>query len=142
MGGSEMAKGKSEDLGKLLLRISVGLVLVLHGIAKIQGGVEWIKGPLAGVGLPGFIAYGVYLGEFIGPLMVLSGFRTRIGAALMVINMVMAIFLAHRNQIFMLKEQGGGWAIELDALILLGALALFFMGGGKYGVQGGKNAWD
>ena len=137
-----MAIGKSEDLGKLLLRISVGLVLLFHGIAKIQGGVEWIKGPLGQLGLPGFIAYGVYLGEVVGLLMVILGFRARIGAALMVANMVMAIFLAHRNQIFTLKEQGGGWAIELDALILLGALAVFFFGGGKYGIKGGKNAWD
>ena len=137
-----MATGKSEDLGKLLLRISIGLVLLFHGIAKIQGGVEWIKGPLGQLGLPGFIAYGAYLGEVVGPLMVILGFRARIGAALMVANMVMAILLAHRNQIFTLKEQGGGWAIELDALILLGALAVFFFGGGKYGIKGGKTAWD
>ncbi len=137
-----MAAGKSEDLGKLLLRISVGLVLVFHGYSKIFSGVEWMKGPLGQVGLPGFIAYGVYLGEIVGPVLVLIGYRARIGAALMVINMVMAIFLAHRNQIFTLREQGGGWAIELDALILLGALAVFFLGGGKFGVSRGKNAWD
>ena len=137
-----MSAAKSEDLGKLLLRISVGLVLVFHGYAKIWTGVEWIKGPLAGLGLPGFIAYGVYFGEVVGPLMVISGFRTRIGAALMAVNMVMAILLAHRTQIFSLKEAGGGWAIELDALILLGALALFFMGGGKFSVRGGKSVWD
>jgi putative oxidoreductase len=137
-----MAAVKSEDLGKLLLRISVSLVLVFHGYSKVVHGVEWIKGPLAEVGLPGFIAYGVYLGEVVGPLMVMLGYRTRIGAALMVVNMVMAILLAHRTQIFSIKEAGGGWAIELDALILLGALALFFMGGGKFGVRGGKSAWD
>jgi len=137
-----MAAGKSEDLGKLLLRISVGLVLVFHGYAKILGGVEWIKGPLSQVGLPGFLAYGVYLGEFVAPLMVIAGYRTRIAAPVIVVNMAMAIFLAHRNQVFSLKEAGGGWAIELDALILLGALALFFLGGGRFGIKGGKNAWD
>jgi len=137
-----MAVGKSEDLGKLLLRLSVGVVLLFHGYSKIQTGVEWLKGMLGQVGLPGFVAYGVYLGEIVGPLMVILGFRTRIGALLMVINMVMAVFLAHRNQIFSIKEAGGGWAIELDALILLGALAVFFLGGGKFAVQGGKGAWD
>ena len=137
-----MAAGKSEDLGKLLLRISVGLVLVFHGYAKILGGVEWIKGTLSQVGLPGFLAYGVYFGEFVAPLMVIAGYRTRIAAPVIVVNMAMAIFLAHRNQVFSLKEAGGGWAIELDALILLGALALFFLGGGRFGIKGGKNAWD
>jgi putative oxidoreductase len=137
-----MAKGKSEDLGKLLLRISVGLVLIFHGYSKIVHGIEWINPMLGGVGLPGFLAYGVYLGEFVAPLMVILGFRTRIAAPVMVINMVMAIILAHRNQIFSIKESGGGWAIELDALILLGALALFFLGGGRLGITEGKNAWD
>lgn len=137
-----MATGKSEDLGKLLLRISVGLVLIFHGYFKIVNGIEWIKPMLGGVGLPGFLAYGVYLGEFVAPLMVILGFRTRIAAPVMVINMVMAIILAHRNQIFSIKEAGGGWAIELDALILLGALALFFLGGGRLGITKGKNAWD
>jgi putative oxidoreductase len=136
-----MAAGKSEDLGKLLLRISVGLVLVLHGYAKVLHGVEWIKGPLGEVGLPGILAYGPYLGEVAGPLLVLLGYRTRIGAALMVINMCFAIFLAHRHQIFQLNA-GGGWAIELDMLILLGSLALFFLGGGKLGLARGKGAWD
>jgi putative oxidoreductase len=137
-----MAAGKSEDLGKLLLRISVGLVLILHGYFKLLHGVEWIKGPLGEIGLPGFLAYGVYIGEFVAPLMIILGFRTRIAAPFVAFNMVMAIILAHRNQIFSLKESGGGWAIELDAMILLGALALFFLGGGKFGIKGGKNAWD
>lgn len=137
-----MATGKSEDLGKLLLRISVGLVLIFHGYFKIVNGIEWIKPMLGGVGLPGFLAYGVYLGEFVAPLMVILGLRARIAAPVIVINMVMAIILAHRNQIFSIKEAGGGWAIELDALILLGALALFFLGGGRFGITKGKNAWD
>ena len=137
-----MASGKSEDLGKLLLRISVGLVLVFHGYAKILSGVEWLKGPLAQIGLPGFLAYGVYLGEFVAPIMVIIGFRTRMAAPVIVINMVMAILLAHRHQVFSVNPAGGGWSIELDALILLGALALFFLGGGKFGIQGGKSVWD
>ncbi len=137
-----MAAGKSEDLGKLLLRISVGLVLVFHGYNKILNGVEWLKGAVGQIGLPAFVAYGVYLGEFVAPIMVLLGFRTRIAAPVIVVNMVMAIIIAHRNQVFAIKEAGGGWAIELDALILLGALAIFFLGGGKYAVKSGKSAWD
>ena len=137
-----MAAGKSEDLGKLILRISVGLVLVFHGYNKILNGVEWLKGQVTQLGLPAFVAYGVYLGEVVAPLMVLIGFRTRIAAPVIVMNMVMAIFIAHRNQVFALKEAGGGWAIELDALILLGALAIFFLGGGKFALKGGKSAWD
>jgi putative oxidoreductase len=137
-----MTAGKSEDIGKLLLRVSLGFVLILHGYFKILHGVEWLKAPLAEIGLPGFVAYGVYIGEFIAPLMVIMGYRIRIAAPLMVINMVMAIYIAHRNQVFLIKEAGGGWGIELDALILLGALALFFLGGGKFCIKGGNSYWD
>ena len=123
-----MAAGKSEDLGKLVLRLSVGIVLILHGIFKLHGSLDWLKGLLAQFSLPGFIAYGVYIGEIVGPAMVILGFRARIGAALIVINMVAALMLAHRAQIFTINPAGGGWAIELPALILFGALALFFLG--------------
>jgi putative oxidoreductase len=137
-----MTAGKSEDIGKLLLRISIGFVLIFHGYFKILHNVEWLKALLVENRLPGFIAYGVYLGEFIAPLMVMMGYRIRIASSLIVINMIMAIYLAHRNQIFSIKEAGGGWAIELDAIILLGALALFFLGGGKFCIKGGNSSWD
>jgi putative oxidoreductase len=137
-----MTAGKSEDIGKLLLRISIGFVLILHGYFKILHNIEWLKTLVADHGLPGFVAYGVYVGEFIAPLMVLMGYRIRIAAPLIVMNMIMAVYLAHRNQIFSIKEAGGGWAIELDALLLLGALSLFFLGGGKYCIKGGNSYWD
>lgn len=137
-----MTAGKSEDIGKLLLRISVGFVLILHGYFKILHGVEWLKAPLAEIGLPGFVAYGVYIGEFVASLMVITGYRMRIAAPLIVINMIMAIYIGHRAQVFSIKEAGGGWAIELDVLILVGALAMFFLGGGKYCIKGGNSYWD
>ncbi len=137
-----MAAGKSEDLGKLVLRLSIGFVLVLHGIFKLHAGVDWLNGPLSQFGLPGFLAYGVYIGEIVGPVLLILGFRARIGAAIVVLNMLVALALAHRAQIFTISPAGGGWAVELPALILFGALAIFFLGGGKYGIKGGKNAWD
>jgi len=56
--------------------------------------------------------------------------------------MVVAIILVLRQEIFAIKEMGGGWGIELEALILLCALALFFMGGGAYGLKKGQSKWN
>ena len=53
------------DLGRLLLRLTLGFCVLFHGIAKIQGGVEGIAHDLIALGLPGFIAYGVYVGEVL-----------------------------------------------------------------------------
>jgi len=52
----------------------------------------------------------------------------------------MAIFLVLREKVFALKD-GGCLAIELEILFLLGALSLFFTGGGKYAASS-KSNWD
>ena len=54
---------QNADLGKLILRLTLGLLLLLHGIAKLESGVGWISGSLQGYGLQGFLAYGVFIGE-------------------------------------------------------------------------------
>ncbi len=59
----------TDDAGKLVLRLSVGVLMLLHGIHKLLHGVDGIGGMLAGMGLPTVLAYGVYLGEVVGPLL-------------------------------------------------------------------------
>ena len=65
----------NEDLGKLILRLTVAGMILFHGIAKIldPSSLGFIEGMLSGFGLPSFIAYGVYVGEVIGPVMVILG---------------------------------------------------------------------
>lgn len=133
-------KYKSYDMGSLLLRIAIGVLLPFHGIAKLIKGIDWIDGLLAGISLPAFIKYGVFIGEIIAPVSLLIGFRTRIAALFVCFNMFMAVLLAHRNEIFSIKPSGA-YTIELDALYFLGALALFLMGGGKFSVST-KSKWD
>ena len=133
---------RSDDFGKMLLRLSVGGILLFHGVFKLSHGVEWIKGPLAGSGLPASLAYGAYVGEIIAPVLIILGYRTRIAALLVLVDMLMAVFLVLRQQIFAIKEMGGGWAVEIEAFFLLTSLAVFFMGGGKLSVTRGKSVWD
>src|SRR5690606_34626863 len=83
------------DVGKLVLRLVLGFTVLLHGIGKLTGGVGGIAGMLGGAGLPGFLAYGVYLGEVVAPILVIIGFYSRVGAWVIVINMLFAIGLAH-----------------------------------------------
>ena len=125
---------QTEDIGKLVLRLTLGILLIMHGVAKILGGVGGISGMLQNVGLPGYFAYGVYIGEVLAPLLVILGFYARVGAALIVVNMLFAIYLAHRDDVFMLTRQGG-WALELQGMFLFTALALALIGPGRYGVN-------
>lgn len=124
----------NSDLGKLLLRVTLGVCMLFHGVAKLQGGVDGIAQGLTAIGLPGFIAYGVYIGEVVAPLMLIVGWYSRIGAALIAVNMVFAIAIAHRADVFNVGETGG-WTLELQAMYLMTALALALMGPGRFSIN-------
>jgi hypothetical protein len=40
-----------------------------------------------------------------------------------------------RGRVMMVNPQGGGWGIELEALIFFTAVALAVLGGGRWGVM-------
>jgi putative oxidoreductase len=122
------------DTGKLILRLTLGILILLHGIAKLTHGIEPIEGMVTGMGMPAFVAYGVYVGEVVGPLLLIIGFYARIGAALIAINMLFALALAHTSELTSLT-QTGGWALELQGMFLFTAIALMVMGPGRFGVN-------
>jgi putative oxidoreductase len=130
-----MNQNTQSDLGKLVLRLVLGVLVLLHGIAKLSGGLAGIEGMVAAHGLPTFLAYGALIGEVLAPLMLITGFYARIGALLVVVNMLFAFALVHLGQLGMLNEQGG-WALELQGMFLASALALALLGPGRYGVNG------
>jgi putative oxidoreductase len=123
-------------VGKLILRLTVGVLLLFHGVAKIlnPGSIESIGGELTGVGLPAIVAYGVFFGEVLGSLMIIFGVISRIGGVLVAINMVFAILLAHTAQ-FLTLSKSGGWALELQGFYLLCGVAILFLGSGRIAVR-------
>ena len=129
-----MSQTNTQDIGKLVLRLALGVLILLHGIAKLRGGVGGIEGMLAGHGLPTFLAYGALVGEVLAPLMLISGCYARIGAALVAVNMLFAFALAHLGQLGQLNEQGG-WAPELQGMFLAAAVAIALFGPGRYAIN-------
>jgi len=127
---------KNDDLGKLIVRLCVGILILFHGINKVihPGSFDGLGQMLAGVGLPAFLAYGVVLGEVVGPLMAIVGWRARIGGLLMAGNMVVAVLLVHLPQLGTLNEQGG-WALELQGMYFFAALAVMFLGSGRMAIR-------
>ena len=125
-----------EDFGKLILRLTVGGLLLLHGVHKLLGGIEPIKHMLAAHGAPDMLAYGVYAGEIAAPVLLIIGLASRLGAGLIVINMIVAALLAGGGRLLALDGQTGGYAMELEAFYLLGALAVMFLGAGRLSVGG------
>lgn len=129
--------GKEErvqDVGKLVLRITIAGLMLFHGVAKLTGGIDGIKQTVTGAGLPEILAYGVYVGEVVAPLLMILGLLTRISGVIFAFNMFMAIMLSHRSEIFSVG-QFGGWKIELQMLYLLGAVSVVLLGPGRYAVR-------
>ena len=126
----------NQAAGKLVLRLTLGSLMLFHGVGKIlhPGSLDFISGTLTGNGLPGVIAYGVYVGEIIAPLMIILGVYSRIGGLLVVINMVFVILLVHSGDLFALTEHGG-LRLEVQAFYLFCGLALMFLGSGRLAVK-------
>lgn len=135
MGNAYVNQNTQSDLARLILRIALGVLVLLHGVAKLRGGVGSIEGMVAAHGWPSYVAYGALVGEVLGPLLLLVGFYARIGAALIAINMVFAFALVHMGQFGQFTEQGG-WALELQGMYLATALALVLLGPGRYSANG------
>ena len=124
-----------ENAGKLILRVVLGIVVLLHGIHKLTGGVDWLDGALANAGLPGFLKYGVYLGEVVAPLLLIAGFYARIAGWVLAVNMVFAILLVYPAKLFAINPESGGLQIEYEYLILFAAIAVALIGPGRYAVN-------
>jgi putative oxidoreductase len=123
-----------DDIAKLLLRLTLGILLLLHGISKITGDIGYIHRMVQANGLPGVLAYGVYVGEVLAPLLVILGWYSRVGAGLIVVNMLVIFAYAHRGDYFTI-ERSGGWALELQAFYLVTALAFLLTGPGRYAIN-------
>lgn len=130
-----MNANTQNDLAKLILRVMLGALILLHGIAKLKGGVGPIEGMLQAHGVPGVFAYAVLIGEVVAPLMLLIGFHARIGGMLVAVNMLVAVFLAHMGQLDQLNGQGG-WALELQGMFFAAAVTIALIGPGRYSANG------
>lgn len=129
-------RSRLDNIGKLIIRMMVGVLILLHGVHKIlnPGSLDSIRNMLASNGLPSLLVYGVYFGEVVGALMVILGIFSRMGGLLIAGNMLFALGLAHRTQLFSLTNTGG-WALELQGFFLLSGLAIIFLGSGRLALK-------
>lgn len=127
---------KMEDLGLLIIRLAVGLTFVGHGAQKLFG---WFGGP-------GPVKFGEFLGtigiktggrtwailaglfELAGGLLFSAGLLTWLGAILIIIVMLDAIFTVHSKNGFWLTEGG----FEYNFILIAVVLGVALIGTGNY----------
>ncbi len=138
---SPRTASRADDVAKLLLRIMLGGLILLHGISKIRGGPGFILDIVDKAGLPEPFGYLVYVGEVLAPILVIVGLWTRLAALVIAINMIVAVLLVHLGDLFSLNESGG-WALELQGLYLIVAIAVALLGAGRYSIGGNFGRWN
>lgn len=121
------------DLAALLLRLTLGGLLLFHGWHKIHAGIGFILGMLSEHGVPTFIGYGIYLGEVVAPILIILGIFCRLSAITVIGTMVVAWLLVDIDNTFHLNDVGA-WAIEDLVFYVMMAVVLLFLGSGKYAV--------
>lgn len=139
--GISYNRQSSDDWAKLVLRLTLGILTLMHGIAKLQTGPGFVLGVVQQAGLPDYVAYGVYIGEVIAPLLIILGLFTRPAALIIVVNMLVAFSLVHAGQIFTLGKQGG-WALELQGFFLFTAVVVALLGAGRFSVGGSNGRFN
>ncbi len=83
--------------------------------------------------MPGFIAYGVLIGEVVAPILIVLGLFTRPAALVLAFTMVIARLMVGTGKTFAL-DSVGAWAIESLVYFFIGALAVAILGAGRYAV--------
>jgi len=133
-------KNFQQNIGLLILRLSIGGLMLFHGIHKLLNGVDGLVGMFSSMGLPGFVAYSVYIGEFLAPILIIIGYRTKLASLFVAATMLVATFTAHAGDLLKIGDHGE-WALELIGLYFFGSLSIFFLGAGKFALSS-SNKWD
>lgn len=116
------------DTGLLLLRLSIGLMIWMHGIGKLQDlirGKNDFPDPIGIGSTPSLVL--VTFAEFICPLFIIMGLLTRLAALPLMITMAVVVFI-HEAHLGLFDK-------EPPVLFLMVFTGLFFTGAGKYSVD-------
>ena len=130
-----------EDAGKLVLRLAVGILILLHGIAKLRFGLGDVAPALERAHIPAVFGHLIYVGEVVAPLMMIAGFWTRPAALVVAATMAVALVLGHPRELFQMTDHGG-LLLEVQWMFFAGAVAVALIGAGRYSVGGAAGRWN
>ena len=132
-----MAKNSTASYGVLVLRLSLGVMFIAHGLLKIMvftlpGTVQFFQS----VGFPGYLAYVVAFAELGGGVLLILGVYAR-WTALALIPILLGAAFVHWGNGWVFSAPNGGW--EYPLYLAVTAFALYLLGDGPYALRPTKN---
>lgn len=125
--------GRDINLGITVARLSLGLVLLAHGLSKLLvNGMPAVEGSFARLGYPGWLAWLTMLVEVLCGLMMTVGFFSR-QAALLAIPFLVGAATVHMRNGWVFSSPGGGW--EYPVFLVAAALTVALLGDGGYSLR-------
>jgi len=123
---------ESAALASLALRLVLGIIFIVHGFPKLIGeGPQQTADFLRSLRIPAPVLIAVFVGtlELLGGIFLIMGYLTSLIAALFALEMIGTTLAVKLRQGLV-----GGY--EFDLVIFAAAIALVFLGGGTYSVDG------
>jgi putative oxidoreductase len=128
---------QTRDFGWLLVRLTAGGFLLVHGLQKLFGTTitAFAANSMAKRGIEPALAaaYAVWFLETVGALCIMFGLLTRLMAGMVFVELLVIVFVAQWRNGFGWTAQGGGW--EYPAFWALIVLAILIGGGGPYSLD-------
>ena len=119
--------------GTALLRVSLGIMILAHGLLKILVFTPaGTAGFFASVGLPAWTAYPVILAEVAGGVALIGGLWTRL-VSLALVPVLIGATIVHAGNGWVFSNPGGGWEYPLFWTVALIAQAL--LGSGSFALR-------
>ncbi|WP_050461838.1 DoxX family protein [Herbaspirillum autotrophicum] len=126
------------DYAALLLRVSLGILFLVHaGIKIFVFTLPGTVGFFESIGLPGFLAYAVILLEVVGGIALIVGYYGNYFAILLALDLAGAIATVHGKAGFSFTNPKGGW--EYLALWIVALIAVFLLGDGAFALKRSNN---
>ena len=130
---SAASEDRLAGYGALLLRLTLGGVLLSHGLLKLLGfSLPGTVDFFASLGFPGYLAYPVVAGEFGGGLLLILGVWSR-WVALAVLPILFGALWVHAGNGWLFSSNGGGW--EFPLVLALIAVSQSLLGNGAYALR-------
>ncbi|WP_274363666.1 DoxX family protein [Paenibacillus thermotolerans] len=101
-----------------IMRVGMGIIFLMHGIAKLQMGLSNVDAWFSSMGVPGFLAYAVAALELVGGIMLIAGLFTRYVSALFVVMLIGAIVTMKLPVGLLGNGQMAGYELDLGFIFV------------------------